>query len=53
MVENVIKQLDAPLEQGESTLRIGLKFAKAAIVANSINILFAKNGPHPLAAGYQ
>ena len=48
VVENVIKQLDAPSEQGESTLRIGLKFAKAAVVANSINILFAKNGSPPL-----
>jgi general secretion pathway protein D len=48
VVEDVIKQLDAPSEQGESTLRIGLKFAKASIVANSINILFAKNGSPPL-----
>jgi len=48
VVENVIRQLDAPAEQGDSTLRIGLKFAKAAIVANSINILFAKNGSPPL-----
>lgn len=47
-VEEVIKQLDAPSQSGESTLRIGLRFAKAPIVANSINILFAKNGSPPL-----
>jgi general secretion pathway protein D len=47
-VEDVIKQLDAPSEQGESTLRVGLKFAKAPVVCNSINILFAKNGSPPL-----
>jgi len=44
VVEEVLNQLDAPSEIGESTLRIGLKFAKASTVANSINILFAKNG---------
>ena len=44
VVEDVLKQLDAPSEAGESTMRIGLKFAKAAVVANSLNILFAKNG---------
>jgi general secretion pathway protein D len=48
VVEEVIKQLDQPSEAGESTLRVGLKFAKASIVANSINILFAKNGSPPL-----
>jgi len=48
VVEDVIKQLDSPSEQGESTLRVGLKFAKAAVVCNSINILFAKNGSPPL-----
>jgi len=48
VVEDVIRQLDAPSEQGESTLRVGLKFAKAPIVCNSINILFAKNGSPPL-----
>ena len=47
-VEEVLKQLDAPSEAGESTLRVGLKFAKAFTVANSINILFAKNGSPPL-----
>jgi len=47
-VEGVLKQLDNPPEAGESTLRVGLKFAKAATVANSINILFAKNGSPPL-----
>jgi len=49
-VEEVLKQLDSPSEAGESTLRIGLRFAKAATVANSINILFAKNGSPPLRA---
>ena len=47
-VENVIQQLDRPSEAGESTLRIGLKFAKASTVANNINILFARNGSPPL-----
>lgn len=47
-VEDVLKQLDAPSENGESTLRVGLKYADAATVANSINILFAKNGSPPL-----
>lgn len=48
VVEDVLKQLDVPSEAGESTLRIGLRFAKAATVANSINILFAKNGSPPM-----
>ncbi|HLH55206.1 MAG TPA: secretin N-terminal domain-containing protein [Verrucomicrobiae bacterium] len=48
VVEEVLKQLDSPSEAGESTLRIGLRFAKASTVANSINILFAKNGSPPL-----
>lgn len=43
-VENVIRQLDQPSEAGESTMRIGLRFAKASTVANGLNILFAKNG---------
>jgi type II secretion system protein D len=47
-VEEVLKQLDTPSDAGESTLRIGLRFAKASTVANSINILFAKNGSPPL-----
>src|SRR5437588_1999095 len=47
-VEEVLKQLDQPSEAGESTLRVGLRFAKASTVANSINILFAKNGSPPL-----
>jgi general secretion pathway protein D len=47
-VEEVIKELDRPSESGESTLHCGLKFAKAGTVANSINILFAKNGSPPL-----
>lgn len=49
-VEEVINQLDRPPEAAESTLHISLKFAKAADLANSINILFAKNGS-PLMAG--
>jgi type II secretion system protein D len=49
-VEEIINQLDRPPEAGESTLHIGLKFAKAADVANSINVLFAKNGSPPLRA---
>ena len=48
VVETVLKQLDQPSEAGESTLRIGLRFAKAFTVANSINVLFAKNGSPPL-----
>jgi general secretion pathway protein D len=50
VVEDVLRQLDQPSEAGESTLRISLKFAKAFTVANSINILFAKNGSPPLRA---
>jgi type II secretory pathway component GspD/PulD (secretin) len=48
VVEDVLRQLDAPSEAGESTLRLGLKYSKAATVANSLNILFAKNGSPPL-----
>ncbi len=44
VIENVLKQLDQPSQAGESTLRIGLKFANAETVAKSLNILFAKNG---------
>jgi len=47
-VEQIINQLDRPPEAAESTLHIGLKFAKAADVANGLNILFAKNGSPPL-----
>ncbi len=50
-VEEIIKQLDMPSQAGETTLRVGLKFAKAATVANNINILFAKNGSPPLRGG--
>jgi type II secretion system protein D len=49
-VEDVIKQLDVPSQAGESTLRLELRFASAADVANSLNILFAKNGSPPLRA---
>jgi general secretion pathway protein D len=47
-VEEIINQLDRPPEAGESTLHVGLKFSKAIDVANSINVLFAKNGSPPL-----
>jgi type II secretion system protein D len=47
-VEEVLKQLDVPSHAGETTLRLGLRFAKAATVANNINILFAKGGSPPL-----
>jgi len=47
-VEQIINQLDRSPEAAESTLHIGLKYAKAADVANSVNILFAKNGSPPL-----
>jgi general secretion pathway protein D len=49
-VEDVLKQLDQPSEAGESTLHVGLKFAKASTVANCMNVLFAKNGSPPLRA---
>lgn len=44
VIEDVLKQLDAPSQTGDSTLRIGLKYAKSETLANSLNILFAKNG---------
>jgi type II secretion system protein D len=47
-VEQIINQLDRAPEAAESTLHVGLKFAKAADVANAVNILFAKNGSPPL-----
>lgn len=47
-VEQILNDLDQPSQAGESTLRVGLRFAKASIVANSINILFARNGSPPL-----
>jgi len=53
VLENVLRQLDVPSPAGESTLRIGLKYAKADTVANSLNILFAKNGSPPLQATSQ
>ena len=43
-VEEVLKKLDAPSEAGETTLRVALKFARAPMLANNINILFAKGG---------
>jgi len=50
VVEDVLRQLDAPSDAGESTLHVPLMFAKAAVVARNINILFAKNGSPPLRA---
>jgi general secretion pathway protein D len=50
-VEEVLKQLDQPSQAGESTLRVELRFAKAATVANSLNVLFARNGSPPLRGG--
>ena len=47
-VEQIIDQLDRSPEAAESTLHIPLKYAKAADLANGINILFAKNGSPPL-----
>ena len=47
-VEDILSELDVPSSAGESTLRVGLRFAKAATLANSINILFAKNGSPPI-----
>ncbi len=52
-VEGIINQLDKSPETGESTLHVNLKFAKAMDVANSINVLFAKNGSPPLRAVVQ
>ena len=49
-VVEVLKQLDVPSQAGESTFRVGLRFAKAATVANSLNVLFAKVGSPPLQA---
>lgn len=47
-VEDVLKRLDMPSQAGESTMRMVLKYAKAATVANSLNVLFAKGGSPPL-----
>ena len=43
-VEEVLKQLDQPSQAGETTVRLQLRFAKASVLANSLNILFAKGG---------
>jgi type II secretion system protein D len=51
VIEDVLRQLDTPSEVGESTLRINLRFARAATVANNLNILFAKNGSPALRPG--
>ena len=50
VVEDVLRQLDAPSEAGESTLHVPLMFAKASVVARNVNILFAKNGSPPMRA---
>ncbi|HWC60214.1 MAG TPA: secretin N-terminal domain-containing protein, partial [Verrucomicrobiae bacterium] len=47
VVEDVLRQLDSPSEAGESTLHVSLMYAKAAVVARNVNILFAKNGSPP------
>ena len=47
-VEEILKELDVPSQAGETTFRVGLRFAKASTVANSMNILFAKVGSPPL-----
>jgi type II secretion system protein D len=47
-VEEMIKELDTPSQAGETTLRVGLRFAKASTLANNINILFARSGAPPL-----
>jgi len=49
-VEEVLRQLDVPSEAGETTFRVQLRFADAAIMANSINVLFAKGGSPPMHA---
>ncbi len=43
-LEDVLKQLDAPSEAGETTLRVNLRFAQSIAVANNLNILFARGG---------
>jgi type II secretion system protein D len=51
VIADMINQLDQPSEAGESTLRIPLKFATAMELANSLNILFARNGSPFLRGG--
>jgi len=50
-IQEVLEELDQPSQAGESTLRLALRFAKSATVANSINVLFAKNGSPPMRGG--
>jgi len=52
-VEAILKQLDVPSQAGETTLRVGLNFAKAPTVANSINVLFARSGAPAYGRGAQ
>src|SRR5665213_990355 len=47
-VEEVLRELDVPSQAGETTFRVGLRFADAPIMANNVNILFAKGGAPPL-----
>lgn len=47
VVEDILRQLDVPSPAGESTLRVALRFAKAATLANHLNILFAPKGSPP------
>jgi type II secretion system protein D len=53
VVGDMIRQLDAPSESGDSTFWRRLKFAKADAVAKSLNILFAKTGSPGLGAPTQ
>jgi type II secretion system protein D len=52
-VEEVLRQLDVPSEAGESTFRVGLRFADAPTMANNINVLFAKGGSPALRSSGQ
>jgi type II secretion system protein D len=47
-VEEVLRELDVPSQAGETTFRVGLRFADAPVMANNVNILFAKGGAPPL-----
>ena len=53
VLEDILNQLDQPSDAGEGTLHLRLKYAKASDIANSINILFAKNGSPALHPGAQ
>ncbi len=49
----VLKELDSAPQDGETTVRLPLSYAKASTVANNLNILFAKGGAPPLRAPNQ